>query len=314
MYAKTRKDAAAKLRAAIAERDGGVLTDAGKLLTKDYLRCWIDDIEGTIRPRSWDRCEQMCRVHLTPALGNVKLKALSPAHIQPLYRSKLADGLAPGTIQHIHRTLSKALKAAVRRGLIPRNPCDAVDPPRPVREEIRPLTAAEVKRFLKAAAGDPYEPLYLLAVTTGLRQGEILAIRWQDVDLSNGTVRINRTLTTRNGRFSFNLPKSAKSRRTVCLTTETVSALTLHRQRQQEAALYRRESLMFCTGLGTPINPSNLLQRSFKPHLERAGLPDIRFHDLRHTCATLLLSRNVHPKIVSDLLGHASIQLTLDTY
>ena len=175
--------------------------------------------------------------------------------------------------------------------------------------------------LLNEARGDRLEALYVLAVTTGMRRGELLGLKWSDIDLENATVSVRRTLTrTDNGkRVTLGDPKTKRSRRTIRLTPQAVEALRVHleKQLQEMEALgdrYSDQGLVFTTEAGTPINPSNLRQRSLASLLKRAGLPHIRFHDLRHTCATLLLSKNVHPKFVQELLGHATIAITLDTY
>jgi integrase len=188
---------------------------------------------------------------------------------------------------------------------------------------MRPLSEAEARTFLDAAreSGDRFEPLYVLAITTGLRRGELLGLRWDDADLSEarGTLRVGRALVREGGRYILGETKTKRGRRRVNLTPRTVTALKAHRKRQLEervrlAGLYEDHGLIFASENGTPLNPENLVKRSFKPLLKRAGLPEIRFHDLRHTCATLLLSRSVHPKMVQELLGHATIAMTLDTY
>jgi integrase len=192
---------------------------------------------------------------------------------------------------------------------------------------MRPLSAAEARRLLEAAgeAGDRLEAFYVLALHTGMRRGELLGLKWEDIDLGSvgkpATLRVRRTLTrTGNGKgLALGEPKTKKSRRTVRLTPRAVDALKRHRARQAEeklkaGALYEDLGLVFATEGGTPINPSNIRQRSFAPLLKKAGLPGITFHDLRHTCASLLFQRNIHPKFVQELLGHASVAITLDTY
>jgi integrase len=194
-----------------------------------------------------------------------------------------------------------------------------VKPPRPVPKEMVALSADETRRLLEAAGGDRLEALYILAVHTGMRQGEVLALRWQDVDMESTVMSVRRTLTRSGGKVVFGEPKTKKSRRSIRLTPQAVEALRSHLERQLEdmeilGDHYQDQGLVFTTNTGGPINPSNLRQRSFAQLLKRAGLPHMRFHDLRHTCATLLLSRGVHPKFVQELLGHATIAITLDTY
>lgn len=252
-------------------------------------------------------------------MGGLKLKALTPAHVQSLYRDRLDSGLSPATVHKIHVILHKALDQAVRWSLMLHNPTEVVKPPRPAPEGIRPLDREQAKALLEAAYGDRFEALYVSAVTTGLRQGELLGLRWEDIDLENGLIRIRRTLTRHKGRLILGEPKTKRSRRTVRLTEVAVEALKGHLARQMEQMkhlgdLYEDLGLVFATERGTLVNPTNLRERSFAPLLRKAGLPTVRFYDLRHTCATLLLSRNVNPKIVSEMLGHATIAITLDTY
>jgi integrase len=192
-------------------------------------------------------------------------------------------------------------------------------PPRITREEIDPLDAEGARRLIESARGDRLEPLYVLALNTGMRQGELLALKWDDVDLERSLVRVRRTLTRSDKGFVLGEPKTKKSRRTIRLTPGAVQALRAHLSRQLEemeraGSLYEPGGLIFATEMGTIINPSNLRNRSLKPLLRRAELRPIRFHDLRHTCATLLLGKDINPKIVSEMLGHASVSITLDIY
>ena len=216
-----------------------------------------------------------------------------------LYREKLEAGLSPRTVQYIHVTLHKALKQAVADGLIPRNATEAVKPPQVCREEMQPLLPEQVKMLLEAARGDRLEALYVLAVTTGLRQGELLGLKWEDVDLEDGTLQVRRTLTTAKGGPQLTAPKTKGSRRIVRLTQSAVKALRSHLKRQLEeiidsaGSLWRENGLIFASETGELLDRRNVTTHRFKPLLKRAGLPQIRFHDVRHTCATLLLGRNV---------------------
>jgi integrase len=320
LYGKTRQEVAAKLAKALSDREGGLTFDAGSLTVSEYLDRWLaDSVKDTVRQRTWERYEQIVRVHIKPTLGRIKLKGLTPAHIRGLYREKLDAGLSPRTVQYIHTTLHKALKDAVGDGLIPRNVTEAVRAPRPAKKEVRPLSPDQSRTFLEAARGDRYEALYVLAVTAGLREGELLGLKWEDIDLDVGSLAVRRTLSeARSGRF-FEAPKNGKGR-SIKLTRQAVEALRTHRKRQNEerlrfGTLWQDSGLVFPAQTGTPMNAKNLTARSFKPLLERAGLSStVRLHDLRHTCATLLLGKGVHPKIVQELLGHATIAITLDTY
>ena len=287
-------------------------------------------MKGTVRASTLDRYKYAIGPHIKPALGRMKLKSLTPAHVRGFYREKLDAGLGPATVHKMHTVLHKALDQAVADGLIPRNAADALKLPRIDREEIAPLTAEEANRLIDAAGGTRLEALYVLAIRlealyvlaihTGLRQGELLALNWEDLDLEAGTLQVRRTLTRRGSKHFLSESKTKKSRRTVRLTAGAIAALQDHLKRQMEemdrlGSLYKPGGLVFANELGGIVNPSNLRNRSFARLLMRAGLSaETRFHDLRHTCATLLLSRNVSPKIVSEMLGHANIAITLDTY
>jgi integrase len=235
------------------------------------------------------------------------------------YQNRLAAGFAPASVNKWHVTLHKALDQAVKWHMIPHNVCEDVKAPKPGYKEMRTHSAEEARRLLNTARGDRLEALYVLAIYTGMRQGELLALKWSDVDLENATLSVRRTLTKSGTRLLLGEPKTKKSRRTICFPKVATEALKSHLQHRMEEMeclgdLYEDHGLVFTTEVGTLTNPTNLRKRSFAALLKRAKLPLVRFHDLRHTCATLLFSRGVHPKYVQELLGHASIKTTLDLY
>jgi len=325
IYGKKREEVADKLAKALADRADGIVFDDKYITFGDFITRWLEDsAKGDLAPRTYHNYRLQVRRHIVPALGRTKLKNLSPASIQSLYAAKLRQGSKPSSVRYIHAVLHRALEQAVRWNMIPRNPAASVDPPKLRQEEITPLDAAQARKLLDAARGDKFEALYVLSLTVGLRMGEALGLRWSDVDLDAATLRVNRQLQRmrrhgdRAGHLVFSEPKNA-SRRTIDLPQRAVEALRSHRKRQVEEQLrvgsnWQDNGLVFATIVGTPVDAQNVINRHFKPLLKRAGLPDIRWHDLRHTCATLLLSRGTHPKYVQRLLGHASIQLTLDRY
>jgi len=322
LYGKTRAEAAKKLAKALSDREDGMVFDAENLTVGEYLDRWLkDSVEGNVGPRTLSNYQLQVRQHIRPALGRINLKALSPAHDQSVYRSKLDSGLAPSSVRYIHAVLHRALKQALRWGLVPRNASESVDLPRLGNEEVEALLPEEVRAFFEAAQEDRLEALYVVAVTVGLRRGELLGLRWTDLKLDGEPkLRVGRQLQRmRDGSGRrFVAPKGGKGR-TIHLPARTVEALKAHRTRQAEVRLkagplYQDARLVFASEIGTPLEPSNIDRRSFKPLLEKAGLPNIRFHDLRHTCATVLLSQGVNPKFVQELLGHADIKLTLGTY
>jgi integrase len=313
---KTKAETRAALNKARADRDGGFVYDAGKLTLGEYLTRWLtDSVKGTVRRSTFVRYESIVRNHISPTLGRLKLNNLTPAHVRGLYRDK-SESLSPRSVNYIHVTLHKALKQAVMDGLIPRNVTDAVKAPQVLRREVKPLTATQVRALLSAASGDPLEALYVVAVHTGLRQGELLGLKWSDVNLETSTLSVQRSLDTDG---TFNPPKRNKSRRTVKLTSQAAEVLKSHKVVQNEERLrlgsfWVDHDLIFPNRVGKPMDADNLYHRGFKPLLEKAGLSNFTFHSLRHTCATLLLSKNVNSKIVQEMLGHATISQTMDTY
>jgi len=319
---KNKAEARAKLRKARGDAERGLVFDADNLKVGEYLDRWLaDSVSDTVKATTFERYEQIARLHLKPAFGWMKVKALTPAHVRGLYRKKLESGSSARTVRYIHTTLHKALKQAVMDGLIPRNVTETVKPPQPSREEMCPLTPEQAKLLLQVVheAGDRLEALYVLAIHTGLRQGELLGLKWDDVDLEDGSLQVRRTLTMTKDGPVFTSPKTTGSRRSVKLTSKAIEALKRHLERQlgeidKVGPLWSENGLIFASETGEPLDRRAVTKLKFKPLLKRAGLPEVRFHDLRHTCATLLLTRNVNPKIVSEMLGHSTIAITLDTY
>jgi integrase len=329
VYGKTRGEVRDKLAKALAERADGLVFDDENMTVGEYVTRWLEDsAKGGLAHRTYANYKLQLRRHIVPAIGRVKLAKLNPAHVQGLYAAKLREGLKPSSVRYMHSVLRRSLEQAVRWNLIPRNQAAIVDPPKVWKEEIKPLDPEQARAFLRAAgeAGDRYEALYVLSLAAGLRMGEALGLKWSDVDLAGGSLRVNRQLQRmrreedagKPGRLVFSEPKNA-SRRTVDLPQRALAVLKRHRKRQLEVKLkagsaYEDSGLVFTTAKGTPLDAQNVVNRHFKPLLKLAGLPDIRWHDLRHSCFTLLLSRGAHPKFVQHLAGHASIQLTLNRY
>ncbi len=324
---KTRAEVSRKLTEAMANRDGGLVYDAGKITVGEYLDSWLaDSVKGTVKETTYANYTYITRKHVSPALGRVKLKSLTTAHVRGFYGEKARTDLSAATVKKMHVVLRKALSQAVSDGLIPRNAADGVKPPRVSApgEEIKPLDSQECSAFLEAARGERLETLYVLAVHCGLREGELLTLHWQDTDLEapKPALLVRRTLTRGEDGRGWVVGASTKSGkgRRVRLTRRAAAALKDHRKRQLEermrlAGLWQDQGLIFPNEIGSLLNPSNLRNRSFKRIKARSGVrEDLRFHDLRHTCATLLLSEDVNAKVVSEMLGHASITITLNTY
>ena len=262
----------------------------------------------------------MLRLHILPTLGQVKLQKLSPQHVQRLYILKKQAGCGPSTIRQMHQILHRALDDALRWNLVSRNVCDVVKRPPVPKKEMQALTTIQAQHLLSAARGDRLEALYVLALTTGMREGELLGLKWVDVDLEVGTVRIQRIVKRVAGQgMVVSEPKTRAGRRHITLSRLGIDALKKHRLRQQEARLlagarWQDQGWIFSTKWGTPLDADSIRRTCFPQLLARAGLPRIRFHDLRHTAATLLLMLQTHPKIVQELLGHSNNSITLDIY
>ena len=318
IYGKTRQAVAEKLAKAISERDGGLAFDSGKLTVAEYMDRWLrESARNRLRPKTYEDYAGLTRRHIAPALGHVKLKKLTPLHVQQFYGAKLESGLSKRTVEYLHAVLHSALKQAVRWELVPRNVTEAVDPPRPERKERPTFNLEQARLFLQAARDDGWEALYVLVVQTGMRRGELFGLRWDNVDLDSGWLHVKQALA-HDGK-SFNLPKTAKGRRRIRLTPEAVEALTKHRigqnkERLRHGGSWQDQGLVFCSSVGTPMNPDNFVKRQYKPLLRRAGLPYIRFHDLRHTFASLMMPNVKNPQIVQEMLGHSRISTTLDIY
>jgi integrase len=318
LYGKHREDVAEKLVDALSNRNQGLVFDAVSQTVGEYMEQWLQtSARGSVRESTYESYRNQVRRYVVPAIGRVKLKRLSAMQIQGMYRAMLDRGLSPRTVQYTHAVLHRALRQAVRWGLVPRNVSEDVDRPRLRREEIQPLNRHQARHLLNTAgeSGDRFEALYVLALHTGMRPGELLGLKWEDVNFDEGGLQLNRALAGKN----LTAPKTKRSRRRIDLSTASIAALKAHRKRQleermQKAGLWRDHGLVFPSTVGTPLFHRNVV-RAFKDLLKRAGLPQsTRLYDLRHTCATLLLGSNVHPKYVQELLGHASIALTLDTY
>ena len=285
-----------------------------------YLDRWLaESVRHSVRPKTYMNYE-LCVRRLLPYVGRVRMRALTPEHIQHALGKLLDSRLSARTVRQVHMVLRCALKQAVLWRVLATNPSDAVKAPRADRKEMRTLNEDEVRRLLSVTAGTRHHSLWIFLVTTGVRLGEALALKWSDLDVAAATVKIRRSLQ-RQGRGAglvYVEPKSARSRRTVPLSAETVAVLASHRtdlddEREHAGDVWQENDLIFPSPIGRPRDMA-YLSFTFHRALRRAGLPRLRIHDLRHTAATHLLNRHVHPKVVQDLLGHSTIAITLDTY
>jgi integrase len=325
----TKRDAQTYLNQVLRDRDLGTYVEPTKMLLNAYLDDWLEtSAKPGVRPQTLASYKDLLRLYIRPRLGDRALAKLTPLDIQGVYAEMLERGLSPRTVRYTHSVLRSALEQAVKWQLVMHNPADRVDLPRQRREEMQALSPVEVRHFLEVAQGNRFGVLFELLLTTGLRPGEALALRWEDIDLDAGRLRVQRVLIRGRARtedqdgpnWRFDEPKTPQSRRSVPLPASTARALRTHRVRQLEERLavgadYVDHGLVFAGQKGAPVPYRNLIRWHFKAVLEAAGLPaSIRLYDLRHTCATLLLAAGENPKVVSERLGHASVKLTLDCY
>jgi Site-specific recombinase XerD len=322
-----KREAEALLVQLLHERDSGLERPTGRQTVMQYLERWLDDyVAVSVAPSTASHYRDIVRRRIIPALGSVELTALRPQQIQAFYSRLLREGRADGTgglspksVLRFHQVLHAALHHAVRWQLVARNPADAVEPPRAARRELSMISAADVSRLLAAADETPIGTLARLAVMTGMRRGELLGLRWRDVDLDAGEAHVQQTAQRIDGQgWVFRQPKTRLSRRSIALSPATVQLLRRHRRRQAAERLlagsaYQDRDLVFASAIGTPLEPGTI-RRTWLRALGVAGVGHVRWHDLRHAHATLMLSAGVHPKVVSERLGHASIAITLDTY
>lgn len=325
----TKRAAEAALTEILGRLQRGDYVQPSRATLAAFLGEYLQAARTTLRPATWEGYRASLEVYVIPRLGDVPLQGVTPAALTAMYADLLAHGRAnrPGplsarTVRMTHSIVRKALGEAVRWGYLTRNPGDLATPPRQQPPEMQTWSADQLRTFLKHVAGDRYYAAYLLAATTGMRRGEVLGLRWADVDLDGshgGRVSVTQSLLTINNRMVFSPPKTATSRRSVTLDSHTLEALQAHRkaalaERLAFGAGWPDGDLVFTDAEGLPVHPRRFSAYYFAQHVKAAGLPPIRFHDLRHTHATLALQAGVHPKVVSERLGHSSIAVTMDRY
>lgn len=349
--ADTRGEVAEKLKKALRDQQQGIPLVGEKQTVGQFLSTWLEHVAKTrVRASTFESYKWITEKHLVPGLGRPPLAKLSPQQIQVFLNERLASGrqprkkkpeaakgqqngnskpaailqapanpaLTPRTVQHIHATLRTALDQALRWNLVSRNVAMLVDAPRVRRPEVQPYTPEEAVKLLQVLQGDRLEALYSAAMAVGLRQGEALGLRWQDIDFETGTLAVRNALQFVDGKLQLVEVKGQKSRRTVSLPQVCITALLKHRARQEAerqlaGTRWQDTEFIFTTSIGTPLHGCTVTHR-FQQALKSAGLRRIRFHDLRHTCATLLLAQGVHPRIIMDILGHSQIAVTMNLY
>jgi integrase len=322
----TRRAAERDLAEILSRLSRGTYVEPTIITVAEWLEQWLQAQRPRLRPATFESYGQVLRGRVVPEIGAVPLQALTAARLDRLYAHLLTDGrarggaLSPRSTRYTHTVLRRALGDAVRKGLIERNPTDAADPPSASEAKaptMRTWSAEEVSAFLRHVADDRLAAAWRVLATTGMRRGEVLGLRWRDLDLERGRATVVHTVIEGPGEPRTSRPKGGRGR-SVALDQATARALRAHRKRQAEeklmlAGAYFDRDLVFCREDGAPLWPRSF-SRAFEHHAQAAGLPRIRLHDLRHTWATLALGRAVHPKVVQERLGHATVAITLDVY
>jgi integrase len=322
-----RRDAEKRLGELIHELDTGSFVRPGKVTVAEFLTRWLSEYaRANLGPRTVEGYQTIVTQHLIPKLGSIPLSQLRPEHLQKYYAELLSagrcdssGGLSAQTVRHHHTCLHKALATANEWGLLTRNVADAVKPPRAQSHEMQTWNTEDVTRFLDAARGSPYYVLFYTALFTGMRRSELLALRWQDVDFLFGQLSINRSLhQLRDRSFVFRQPKTARGKRTIALGPSAIRVLSEYHAKQSElhsqlGIPLSEQDLVFAKYDGKPVSPDTV-SHAWQEMARNAGVKVIRLHDARHTHASLLLKQGIHPKIVQERLGHATISTTLDTY
>lgn len=323
----TRRDAQEALTAILGQIQQGSYIEPSKQTLAQFMRQWLASIRASVGPSTWTGYRMLAEAHIIPTLGAIPVQHLTASRLNSFYADLLENGrrdgkgsLSPRTVRYAHATVHKALGDGVRMVLLARNVAEQATPPasRP-RQELRTWSAEELRCFLESVQDDRLYAAYVLAATTGLRRGEVLGLPWRNVDLGAGRIAVTQTLIPVNGAVTYSTPKTAKGRRSVALDVFTVNALRAHRVRQLEERLAlglgtpAEDALVFTALDGSPLHPGQFSGR-FDRLVEAADVPRIRLHDLRHTHATLALQAGIHPKVVSERLGHSNVSITLDTY
>ena len=327
-YALTAAHVQEQLLKARSDHSRGLPVAIERQTVGQYLDHWLEcTLKAKAKPRSYESFSTITRLHIKPSIGKVQLHKLAPQHIQKLLDEKSKKGLSPQTVTNIRTVLRSALSQAVKWSLVSRNSAALVNAPRISRKRIEPLNPEHARKLLDVARGSRYEAIYTVALTLGLRRGEVLGVRWSDIDLDERALRVSQSvqrLSTgaeegRKSEMRATETKTDGSRRTIALPDSVVRALRAHRARQAQDRLvaglsWEDHGLVFTNRIGRPIEPI-LLHREYKGLLKKAALPTtLRFHDLRHSAASLLLAQGVHPRAIMELLGHSSITVTMNVY
>lgn len=313
----SKKEAELALAKLVQAVESGLDFDATRLTVEEFAERWLANVKPRIRPKTYDRYSEIFRLHVVPVIGRIRLDKLQPLHLERVYEEIFKKGRSTQTVLHVHRLLYTALRQAVAWQLLTRNVADAVTAPRPEPRDVEPLTKEGVLTLLSVVRGTELEVPTVLSLGTGLRMGEVLGLRWKDVDLDEGRARVVQTIQQTSEGPKIVPPKTHRSRRIVLLPMFVVQTLKRHKANQAErrlalGATWVDHDLVVERGDGQPIL-TRVLSRRFSTAARRAGL-ELTFHGLRHGHATLMLAAGVNLKVVSERLGHSTIGITADLY
>jgi integrase len=305
----------------LRERDQGLAVVPERITMDEYLDRWLEGAKrNRVKANTYESYEETLQRYVRPYIGSRRLDQLTTLELQMLMTQLSEKGLSPRTVRYAYGLIRDALGQAVKWGMLARNVALNVEPPRQKRPEIQALTEEQVTSFLDAIKGDAHETLLRFLIFTGVRPSEAFGLKWSDVDLKRGTVEIRRSLTRTKKEWFLGETKTAAARRSIPITEGVSRMLTNHRRQQSEmrmkhASVWQDHDFVFTDEIGGPLRKENVLKRHFRPALRRADLPDtFRLYDLRHTCATLMLSQKLNPKVAAERLGHSTVKITLDTY
>jgi len=296
----------------------GKLYEPTNETVSSYFKSWLQQKKQYVRPGTYNMYSWVVNYHLVPRLGVVKLCELAPQHLIATYDEMQKDGLAAQTAKHVHKVLNDGLEMAVKWGKIEANVAKLVKAPKVPKKEMRVWNEEQLAQFFREFTNERYYTLFLVAATTGMRRGEVLGLKWQDIDFEQAKLSVRRAYVRGYEGYMFQEPKTSAGVRTIALQEQTITALKKHRRWQLADRLasehYQNHDLVFCKQDGGPLTPQQLEGVWYYFFRKKTKLPYIRFHDLRHTHASLLLKAGVHPKVVSERLGHSSVTITLDRY
>jgi integrase len=320
LYGRTRREVAEKLARALQAQHEGRELPPERTMVGPFLDDWLENVvKPRVRHLTYVAYESTIRLHLKPTLEKKRLVRLTPADVQKLLNAKSNEGLGPRKVREIRGVLRTALNQALKWGLVSRNMAALTDPPKVEAYEGTALTVDQAKAFIAACRGDRLEALYIIALGLGLRQGEALGIRWEDVDLDGGVLRLRKQVQRVDGKLQLVDLKTRRSRRTLPLPPFAIAALREHRTRQREERMHagpawQTTGAVFTTQIGTLLDARNVTRWFTALRTSVKDLPAFTFHDTRRTCSSLLLALNVHPRVVMEILGHTQISLTMETY